>query len=428
MSNVYNILKERKFVEQVTDEALIEEKLSQEKVSCYIGFDPTARSVHIGSLVPIMAMMHMQRHFHRPIALVGGGTALIGDPSGKTEMRQLLGTEQINSNASALQKQLSRYLDFSDGKAIMLNNADWLTQIKYIDFLRDIGKHFSVNKMLTAETYRQRMEKGLNFIEFNYMLLQAFDFLHLFQNNDCLLQMGGNDQWGNILAGTDLIRRVTGKNAFGVTFPLLVTANGHKMGKTEKGAIWLDAELTSPYEYYQYWVNIDDADLKKFLLLFTFLPTEEIKAIDKLRDSELNVAKSILAFETTKITHGEAMAISAWQASATAFGTKSVTASLLPSSSIPRGETTKDLSAIPSITKTLAQISEGIPAYKLFVETSLCGSASEARRLVAQSGGYINEHLVASFDEIININHVNPDKEIVLRKGKKSYGIVKIIG
>ncbi|MEI7590176.1 MAG: tyrosine--tRNA ligase [Deltaproteobacteria bacterium] len=428
MSNVYNILKERKFVEQVTDEALIEEKLSQEKVSCYIGFDPTARSLHIGSLVPIMAMMHMQRHFHRPIALVGGGTALIGDPSGKTEMRQLLGTEQINSNASALQKQLSRYLDFSDGKAIMLNNADWLTQIKYIDFLRDIGKHFSVNKMLTAETYRQRMEKGLNFIEFNYMLLQAFDFLHLFQNNDCLLQMGGNDQWGNILAGTDLIRRVTGKNAFGVTFPLLVTANGHKMGKTEKGAIWLDAELTSPYEYYQYWVNIDDADLKKFLLLFTFLPTEEIKAIDKLRDSELNVAKSILAFETTKITHGEAMAISAWQASATAFGTKSVTASLLPSSSIPRGETTKDLSAIPSITKTLAQISEGIPAYKLFVETSLCGSASEARRLVAQSGGYINEHLVASFDEIININHVNPDKEIVLRKGKKSYGIVKIIG
>ena len=426
MSNVYDVLKERGFVEQVTDEDIISERLRDESVSFYIGFDPTATSLHIGSLVPIMAMMHMQKHSHRPIALVGGGTALIGDPSGKTEMRQLMSIEQINNNATGLQKQLSRYLDFSDGKAIMVNNADWLTPIKYIDFLRDIGRHFSVNKMLTAESYRQRMEKGLNFIEFNYMLLQAYDFLHLYSNRNCILQMGGNDQWGNILAGTDLIRRVRGKDSFGVTFPLLTTATGHKMGKTERGTVWLDTDITVPYEYYQYWINIDDADLKKFLPLFTFLPTEEIAEVAHLQDAQLNVAKAILAFETTKITHGEPAAISAWQASAAAFGAKSIPTDLLPSSSIPRGKLTKDLSAIPAIEKTSAELAVGIPAFKLFVETALCSSSGEARRLIGQGGAHIGEMQLKQFDENINTGHINADGEILLRKGKKSYAIIRL--
>ena len=276
VKSVYDIFRERGFIEQITDEPLIRDLLDREQVTCYIGFDPTATSLHIGSLVPIMSLAHMQRHGHRPIALVGGGTALIGDPSGKTEMRQILTREQIDHNARCLQKQLSRYLDFGEGKAILLNNADWLTRLNYIEFLRDIGRHFSVNKMLAAESYRIRLEKGLNFIEFNYMLLQAYDFLYLFQQYGCLMQMGGNDQWGNMVAGIDLIRRVEGKTTFSMTFPLITTSQGHKMGKTEKGTVWLDAELTSPYEYYQYWINTEDADLERFLALFTFLPMEEI--------------------------------------------------------------------------------------------------------------------------------------------------------
>ncbi|MBU2026225.1 MAG: tyrosine--tRNA ligase, partial [Proteobacteria bacterium] len=276
MKSVYEIFKERGFIEQITDEPLIRDILESRHITCYIGFDPSAASLHIGSLVPIMSLCHMQRHDHRPIALVGGGTGLIGDPSGKTEMRQILTREQIDHNARCLRQQLSRYLDFGAEKAILLNNDDWLTQLNYIEFLRDIGRHFSVNRMLTAESYRIRLEKGLNFIEFNYMLLQAYDFLYLFKYYDCLMQMGGNDQWGNMVAGIDLIRRVEGKSAFCMTFPLITTSQGHKMGKTEKGTVWLDAELTSPYEYYQYWVNTEDADVERFLYLFTFLPMEEI--------------------------------------------------------------------------------------------------------------------------------------------------------
>ena len=256
MKNAYDILKERGFIEQVTDEALICALFKKGQVNCYIGFDPTASSLHIGSLVPIMALAHMQKNGNNPIALVGGGTGLIGDPSGKTEMRQVLTREQINYNAEGIGKQLSRYLDFSGkNKALLLNNADWLTKINYIEFLRDIGRHFSVNRMLAAESYKMRLEKGLNFIEFNYMLLQAYDYLYLFQNYGCAIQMGGNDQWGNMLAGTELIRKVTAKDSHAVTFPLITTSLGHKMGKTERGTIWLDGNLTSPYEYYQYWVN-----------------------------------------------------------------------------------------------------------------------------------------------------------------------------
>ena len=263
-------------------------------------------------------------------------------------MRQILTREEIDYNASCLQKQLSRYMDFGKGKAILLNNAEWLTGLKYIEFLRDIGRHFSVNKMLAAESYRMRLETGLNFIEFNYMLLQAYDFLYLFKNYGCVLQMGGNDQWGNMLAGSDLIRRIEGKNAFSITFPLITTSHGHKMGKTEKGTVWLDPELTSPYEYYQFWINTDDSDVERFLALFTFLPMEEIREVRNLIDSRLNMAKSVLAFEATKITHGHEAAIAAWTASATAFNTKPVEEGLFPSSSIPRENAKRDVSAIPS--------------------------------------------------------------------------------
>mgnify|MGYP001007989386 CR=1 FL=1 len=294
--SVYDVLLERGFIEQVTGETEIRELLEREPVTCYIGFDPTAASLHIGSLVPIMALAHMQRHHHRPIALVGGGTGLIGDPSGKTEMRQILTREQIDINAACLKKQLSRYLDFSEGGSLLLNNADWLTRLNYIEFLRDIGRHFSVNRMLAAESYRIRLDKGLNFIEFNYMLLQAYDFLYLFQQYGCLLQMGGNDQWGNMVAGIDLIRRIEEKTAYGITFPLMTTSQGHKMGKTERGTVWLDSQLTSPYEYYQYWMNTEDADVGRFLALFTFLPMEEISAVKSLTDSRLNRAKAVLAF------------------------------------------------------------------------------------------------------------------------------------
>ncbi|HOH46042.1 MAG TPA: tyrosine--tRNA ligase, partial [Syntrophales bacterium] len=309
MKSVYDILSERGFIEQVTDEAEARRILAETRVTCYIGFDPTATSLHIGSLVPIMSLAHMQRSGHRPIALVGGGTAMIGDPSGKTEMRQVLSREKVNANAEAIKGQLSKYLDFGEGRALLVNNADWLLPLRYIEFLRDIGRHFSVNRMLAAESYRMRLETGLNFIEFNYMLLQAYDFLYLFQKENCLLQMGGNDQWGNIVAGIDLVRRVEGKQAYGITFPLITTSTGSKMGKTEKGTVWLDSAFTSPHEYYQYWINSTDADVERFMALFTFLPIEEIREVRNLSDAGLNQAKAVLAFEATKVTHGEQAAV-----------------------------------------------------------------------------------------------------------------------
>ncbi|MGZ3597770.1 MAG: tyrosine--tRNA ligase [Syntrophales bacterium] len=426
MKNVYDVFTERGFVEQVTDEAELRSMLQNEHVTCYIGFDPTATSLHIGSLVPIMALMHMQECGHRPIILIGGGTGLIGDPSGKSEMRQILTREEIDHNASCLQKQLSRYMHFGESKAILLNNAEWLTGLKYIEFLRDIGRHFSVNKMLAAESYRIRLETGLNFIEFNYMLLQAYDFLHLFTNYGCVLQMGGNDQWGNMLAGSDLIRRVEGKNAFSMTFPLITTSHGYKMGKTEKGTVWLDPELTSPYEYYQFWINTDDSDVERFLALFTFLPMKEIKAVRNLIDSKLNMAKAVLAFEATKITHGSEAAIAAWTASATAFGTKLLEVGLFPSSDIPREGAKRDVSAIRSMMKSRSDLEKGIPAFKLACEVGLAGTSGEARRLIAQGGIYINDRPIEKFDERITISHLNEHGEIHLRKGKKKHALITV--
>lgn len=424
--SVYDVFFERGFLEQVTDEDLIRELLQDRKINCYIGFDPTATSLHIGSLVPIMALMHMQRHGHRPIALIGGGTGLIGDPSGKTEMRQILTREQINFNAQCLQAQLSQYLDFGEGKAVMVNNADWLTTLNYIEFLRDIGRHFSVNKMLSAESYRQRLEKGLNFIEFNYMLLQAYDFLYLFKHQDCVMQMGGNDQWGNMLAGIDLIRRMEGRMAFSLTFPLLTTSQGHKMGKTEKGTVWLDGKLTSPYDYYQYWVNVEDADVERFLALFTFLPMDEVRQARRLVDADLNMAKSVLAFEATKITHGEAEAIAAWQAAVKAFHVKPVDAALFPSCTMPRHAFQEEALAMPSMAKTHQELEKGIAAFELFAETGLCASKGEARRLIAQGGGYVNDAQIRVFDEKIMLSHADDSGEIRLRKGKKHHFIVRV--
>ncbi|MGD1151957.1 MAG: tyrosine--tRNA ligase [Syntrophales bacterium] len=442
LKNVYDVFAERGFVEQVTDEAELCCLLQNEHVTCYIGFDPTATSLHIGSLVPIMALMHMQECGHRPIILIGGGTGLIGDPSGKSEMRQILTREEIDYNATCLQKQLSRYMDFGKGKAILLNNAEWLTGLKYIEFLRDIGRHFSVNKMLAAESYRTRLETGLNFIEFNYMLLQAYDFLHLFTHYGCVLQMGGNDQWGNMLAGSDLIRRVEGKNAFSITFPLITTSHGYKMGKTEKGTVWLDPELTSPHEYYQFWINTDDSDVERFLALFTFLPMKEIEEVRNLIDSRLNMAKAVLAFEATKITHGQEAAIAAWKMSTTAFNTKSVEKGLFPSCSIPR-EADSDVrgwaditipsltlkasgTVIPSTKKSRAELEKGIPAFKLACEVGLAGTSGEARRLIAQGGIYVNDRPIEEFDEKITINDLNEHGEIHLRKGKKKHALITV--
>ncbi|MCK9230046.1 MAG: tyrosine--tRNA ligase [Syntrophales bacterium] len=423
--SVFNVLKNRGFVEQASDDRLIEELLGEQNITCYIGFDPTATSLHIGSLIPIMALVHMQRGGHRPIALVGGGTGLIGDPSGKSELRRVLTVEDIEANVAGIQKQLSRYLDFSGGKALMLNNAEWLAGLNYIEFLRDIGRHFSVNRMLAAESYRMRLETGLTFVEFNYMLLQSYDFYYLSRHYDCVLQMGGNDQWGNIVAGIDLTRRMSGKQVFGLTFPLITTSQGSKMGKTEKGTIWIDPELTSPYEYYQYWVNTDDADLKRFLALFTFLPMEEIRAVERYADAELNMAKSVLAYEATKITHGDEAARAAWKASAAAFGARTIPGELFPSSSIPRTAAGEDLSAIPAITVDSEILDKGIPAYELFADTGLCSSRGEARRLISQGGAYINGTAIARVDELIGSDRLDGRGEIRLRKGKKNYVIVR---
>jgi len=406
---VFKIFMERGFIEQVTDEEKVTEILDG-KVTCYIGFDPTASSFHVGNLVPIMSLAHMQRNGHRPIALVGGGTGLVGDPSGKDVMRQILTYEEINKNAEAQKKQFSKFLDFSENRALLLNNADWLTKLNYIDFLRDIGVHFSVNRMLATESIKTRLETGLSFIEFNYQLLQAYDFWHLFKNFDCLIQMGGSDQWGNIVAGIDLIRRLEGKQAYGVTFPLIMTADGKKMGKTERGAVWLDPERTSPYEYYQFWINTDDRDVERFLALFTFLPMEEVREYGKLKGAEIRKAKEILAFEATKIVHGDGEATKARNASKVLFSKEE-----------------GDEASIPTTPIDKEKIVIGIPVFKLFEITSLCSSGSEARRLIEQGGGYLNGKRVEDPGLIITIDDFKGGDTIQLTAGKKKFHRIKLL-
>lgn len=420
---VYDVFTERGFIEKVTDEGKVPEIL-EGKVTCYIGFDPTASSFHVGNLVPIMSLAHMQRHGHQPIALVGGGTGLVGDPSGKDEMRQILTYEEISRNAEAQKIQFARFLDFSEDKALLLNNADWLTKLNYIDFLRDIGVHFSVNRMLATESVKIRLETGLSFIEFNYQLLQAYDFWYLFKYHNCLIQMGGSDQWGNIVAGIDLVRRLEGKQAYGITFPLIMTADSKKMGKTEKGAVWLDPQRTSPYEYYQFWINTDDRDVKRFLTLFTFLPMAEIEEkYGKLEGADLRRAKEALAFETTKIVHGEIEAEKARSASKKLF--ISVSGSLSVGGSVTAKVDVED--SIPTTSMDKQKFKEGIPVFKLFEATDLCSSSSEARRLIEQGGGYLNNKKVEKFDILVRLDDFKEKDEVILRAGKKKFHRIKIL-
>jgi tyrosyl-tRNA synthetase len=356
-----------------------------------------------------MALAHMQRHGHRPIAIMGGGTGMIGDPSDKDEMRQLLSVEQIDANLVTLRKQMANLLDFSQGQALMLNNADWLRPLNYLEFLRDIGRHFSVNRMLAAEGYRRRYdsEGGLNFLEFNYMLLQAYDFLHVFREYGCVLQAGGNDQWGNILAGVDLIRRAERGQAYAITYPLVTTNSGAKMGKTAEGAVWLDPELASPYEYYQYWINTEDADVERFLATFTFLPMDRVRELGLLTGADIRGAKEVLAFEATRILHGEASAREAQDASRRLFG---------------RGEVTD---AVPTTKLEASLLEAGIPAPELFQQVGLCRSRSDARRLIQQGGAYVNDEPVASIDDLITMAQVAGGL-LLLRAGKKRHHRVVI--
>ncbi len=399
-------LKERGFYQQSTHPEEMAERLEKDRACCYIGFDPTADSMHVGHLIPLMGLAHMQRGGHRIIALMGGGTAMIGDPSGKTEIRKMLTEEQLQSNIQGMLPQFERFLDFSKD-ALLVNNAEWLRDLNYIDFLRDIGRHFSVNRMLSFETYKVRLDSGLSFLEFNYQLLQAYDFLELNRRYDCILQMGGDDQWANIISGTDLIRRVERKDAFGWTYPLLTTSSGKKMGKTEKGAVWLDPKRTSPYEYYQYWINTEDDDVERFLSLFTFLPMKEIRELGKLSGADMRDAKQRLAFETTAIVHGSENAHQAQQAAESLFsGSKSAAVA--------------DNSNMPSTVIDPERISVGLGIFDIFLETGLCKSKGEARRLQAQGGVYVNDQRIDDPDFCLEESDLK-NREILLRAGKKRY-------
>lgn len=422
MESVFETLKERGLIQQCSDEARVASLLSEKQITYYAGFDATATSLHIGNLVPIMAMAHLQRAGHRPIAIIGGGTTMIGDPTDKTEMRSMLSEEQIAANGKAMLSQLQRYLDLDNGTANaedpesapnvgrFLNNADWLLSINYIEFLRDIGKHFRVNEMIRAEGYRQRLERelGLSFLEFNYQLIQAYDYLRLFQKHECRLQLGGDDQWGNILAGVDLVRRIKGERVHAATVPLLTTTSGAKMGKTAGNAVWLDANRTSPYEFYQYWINTDDRDVAQFLACFTFLPIEEIRRLAELEDENIREAKEILAYEVTQLAHGKTEADKAQAASRAAFGGGSLDAVEIPTSVIAS-----------------ERIESGIPIMELFHEVGLANSRSVARRLVQQGGTYINEKQYRAIDTIVDANLLE-ENALLLRAGKKRYHRVVI--
>ena len=402
MENVFDLLKGRGFIEQATHEDEIRELLGKEKVTFYIGFDPTADSLHVGHFIQVMVMMHMQRAGHRPIALLGGGTALVGDPSGKTDMRQMLTMEQIQHNLEAFKKQFSRFIDFSEGQAIMVNNGDWLTKLNYIEFLRDIGRHFSVNRMLSFECFKSRMEKGLSFLEFNYMIMQSYDFLVLFREHNCKLQLGGNDQWSNILGGVELVRRVDQGEAFGLTFKLLVTSEGKKMGKTEQGALWLDPSKTTPYEFYQYWRNVDDADVKNCLSLLTFLPMEQVEKLAAMEGAAINEAKKILAYEVTALIHGTEEAEKAKSAAEALFGGGG------------------DRANIPTETINYEVLAGNSTILDVLVTLGFVKSKSEGRRLVEQNGLSLNDQKITDINTPLTANDFT-DGVAMVKKGKKEY-------
>jgi len=395
--NVFDVLQERGFVKQTNDEQL-REILGRESLTFYIGFDPTADSLHVGHFIQLMAMSHMQRAGHRPIALVGGGTAMVGDPSGKTDLRSMMTAETIQANSDKMRRQMERFLDFSAGGAILVDNADWLLKLNYVDFLRDVGVHFSVNRMLAAECYKARLEQGLTFFEFNYMLMQSYDFLHLYRNYGCTMQLGGDDQWSNILAGADLIRRVERAPAYAMTFALLTNADGSKMGKTMEGALWLDAGKTSPYEFYQYWRNIEDQSVGKCLMLLTFLPPAEIAELCR---GDINEAKKRLAYEITALIHGRAAVDSAVQASEALFGA---------------GGSLEDM---PTTRLGPDDLVPDATVVDLMVLCGLAASRSEARRLIEGGGVTLDGERVA----LVNapVNRADLRRGVIIRKGKKTY-------
>ena len=400
------MLQERGFIAQTTHEEL-RELLGKEKVTFYIGFDATADSLTAGHFLTIMAMMHMQKAGHRPIALLGGGTTMIGDPSGKSDMRNMLTKETIDHNAKRFKEQLSRFITFDDDKAILANNADWLLNLNYVDFLREVGVHFSVNKMLTAECYKQRMERGLTFFEFNYMLMQGYDFLELNRRYGCKLEMGGNDQWSNILAGADLIRRKEKKDAYGLTLTLLTRSDGVKMGKTMAGAVWLDPEKTSPYDFYQYWRNIEDVKVEECLSLLTFLPMDEVRRLGALEGAEINKAKEVLAYEVTKIVHGEEEAKKAQTAAKAMFVS---------------GGANEDA---PTFEYEADKLAEGIDILTMLVDSKLCTTRSDARRMVQQGGVSVNGKKVDAIDATFGKADFDDKDRILLKKGKKKFCQIK---
>lgn len=400
MESVYDVLQERGYIAQVSHEEEIREYLRKPGATFYIGFDPTADSLHVGHFVQLMVMARLQRAGHRPIALLGGGTGMIGDPSGRTDLRKVMTVETIEHNVEEFKKQMEKFIDFSDGKAIMANNADWLLPLNYIEFIREIGSQFSVNRMLAAEAYKQRLERGLTFLEFNYMLLQAYDFLELYRRYDCRLQLGGDDQWSNILAGVDLVRRKEQGKAFGMTMTLLTTSTGEKMGKTVGGAVWLDPDKLKPYDFYQYWRNIDDADVIRCLKLLTFLPMEEISAYAELEGEELNAVKEKLAYEVTKIIHGPEIADEVDQAAKAIFSGAGSAANM------------------PEV--KFAASDQNRPLLDLLTEGKIIPSRSEGRRLIQQKGLVLNDKLIEDFDYVLNEGDI-VDNAVIIRKGKKRY-------
>ena len=399
--SVFDVLQERGFIAQVSHEEEIRELLEKEKITFYIGFDPTADSLHVGHFIALMAMAHMQRAGHRPIALLGGGTGMIGDPSGKDDMRKMLTPEFINHNIECFKKQMSKFIDFSDGKALMVNNGDWLLSLNYVNMLREVGTHFTVNHMLAAECYKKRWDKGLTFFEFNYMIMQAYDFYKLHKDYNCIMEMGGDDQWSNMLAGVELIRRKDQKPAFCMTCKLLTTSDGRKMGKTEKGALWLDPEKCSSYDFYQYWRNVDDADVEKCLALLTFLPMDEVRRLGAYKDEKINEAKKVLAYEVTKLIHGQEEADKAVKATEALFGGGA------------------DLEHVPTLEITeadkTAKLVDLLTAQKVF------SSKREARQMIAQRGLYLNNEVVEDAELALTPELFAEDGGVLIRKGKKKY-------
>lgn len=399
---VFSELKARGLIAQMTNEKEIERLLENESITFYIGFDPTADSLHVGHFMQMVTMAHMQRAGHRPIAILGGGTTMVGDPSGRSDMRKMLTIDQINQNAERFKIQMSRFIDFSDGKALMVNNADWLLHLNYVEFLREVGSAFSVNRMLAAECYKSRMEKGLTFLEFNYMIMQSYDFLMLHQKYGCIMQMGGDDQWSNIIGGIELIRKLAGKEAYGMTFQLLTTSEGKKMGKTQSGAVWLDPEKTSPYDFFQYWRNVDDADVIRLLKMLTFLDVEKIESLPVKEGKDINQAKELLAYEVTKLVHGAEEADRALKAARALFGSGT------------------DDDNMPTTVLEPGQLQEGtIPVLDLLILCKLAPSKSEGRRLIEQGGLLVNDQKIDKIDMMFSKDDF-ADK-LIIKKGKKTY-------